>query len=193
MYFFKNWHVQKIQKCKFLGKKKTPEAQRRTELPQKKQHQFFMYIYIYIYIYIYTHIYILVYIHIYLKKSNTCLLLIYPFIQKSQKVTFSQFEFFLVTFFHIRTIFYWTPKWSVWSIGTFWTAWIWRFVTQKVGLGRKVKIDIFKNGVWKAEIDGFGTQNGVFWEVPEMQIVPKYILDSSDTIPAQFSYMKPLF
>ena len=61
-------------------------------------------------------------------------------------------------------------------------------MTQKEGLGRKVKIDIFKKGVWKSEIEDFGTQNGVFWEVPEMEIVPKYILDSSATIPARFSH-----
>ena len=36
VHFFTNGHVQKIQKCKFL-EKKPPEAQRRTELPQKKQ------------------------------------------------------------------------------------------------------------------------------------------------------------
>ena len=78
------------------------------------------------------------------------------------------------------------------SIVTFCTAWIEGFVTQKRSLGGKVKIDIFKNGVWKSEIGGFGTQNGVFWEVPEMEIVPKYILDSSATIPAQFPYVKHL-
>ena len=60
-------------------------------------------------------------------------------------------------------------------------------MTQKEGLGRKLKIDIFKNWVWKSEIDGFGTQNGVFWEVPEMEIVLKYILDYSATILARFS------
>ena len=80
---------------------------------------------------------------------------------------------------------WWILKWSLWPIQTFCTAWIEGFVTQKEGVGRNVKIDIFKNGVWKSEIGGLGTQNGVFREVSEIEIVPKYILDSSATIPAQ--------
>ena len=69
----------------------------------------------------------------------------------------------------------------------------WGICDSKSQFGTKSQIRDFQNGVWKSEIEGFGTQNGVFWDVPEMEIVPKYILDSSATIPAQFSYIKQLF
>ena len=75
------------------------------------------------------------------------------FFTEISKSDFSPKSVFLVTFFHILTIFYWKPKWSVRSIGTFCTAWIEGFVTQKEGLGGKVKMDIFKNGVWKMKFE----------------------------------------
>ena len=53
VHFFKNVHVQKIQKCHF-SEKKTPEAQRRTQPVAFKNTG----VYIYIYIYIYIHVYI---------------------------------------------------------------------------------------------------------------------------------------
>ena len=52
---------------------------------------------------------------------------------------------FLVTFYGIRSLFYRKPKWSVWSIWTYSTGWILKFVTQKVSYGRKLK-------KWKSKI-----------------------------------------
>ena len=48
--------------------------------------------------------------------------------------------YFLVTFFHVTAMFYWKPKWSVWSIWTYSTGWILNFVIQKVNFGRKLKM-----------------------------------------------------
>ena len=45
----------------------------------------------------------------------------------------------LVTLFHIRTIFCWKPKWSVWSIWTYSTGWIFKFAVQKINLMGKLK------------------------------------------------------
>ena len=50
-------------------------------------------------------------------------------------------------------------------------------MTQKQGLRRKVKIDIFKTGSEDQKSEVWGLNMGVFWEVPEMEIAPKSILD----------------
>ena len=42
----------------------------------------------------------------------------------------------------------------------------------------------------ESENKGFGAQNGVFWVVFKCKKTLKYILGSSATIPAHFSYIK---
>ena len=76
VHFFKNVHVQKIQKCHF-SEKKPPEAQRRTQ-PVAFTNTV---VYIILYMYIYTHT---------SRKSKTSLWWIYYFLKKSEKVTFCQ-------------------------------------------------------------------------------------------------------
>ena len=44
-----------------------------------------------------------------------------------------------------KSIFYRKLKWSVWSIWTYSTRWIFKFVTQKVSCWRKLKIHVFRN------------------------------------------------
>ena len=90
------------------------------------------------------------------------------FLLWSQKVTFPRFRFF-VTFYGIRSLFYRKPKRSVWSIWTYSTGWILKFMTQKVSYRRKLKIWLFK----KNENFGFGTQNGLSRLLPS----PEYILN----------------
>ena len=43
-----------------------------------------------------------------------------------------------------KSLFYRKPKWSVWSIWTYSTGWIFKFVTQKVSYRRKLKIEDFE-------------------------------------------------
>ena len=52
---------------------------------------------------------------------------------------------FLVTFFHIPAFFHRKPKWSVWSLWTYSTGCILKFVIEKVSYGRKLKIEDFEN------------------------------------------------
>ena len=49
MHFFKNMHVQKIQKCHF-SEKKPPEAQRRTQPVAFKNTGVYLYLYLYLYL-----------------------------------------------------------------------------------------------------------------------------------------------
>ena len=51
---------------------------------------------------------------------------------------------------------WWNLKWSLWSIGTFCTAWIEGFVTQKEALRRKAKIEILKKLDLKTRNRRFG-------------------------------------
>ena len=84
-------------------------------------------------------------------------------------MSFFPILFFLVTFFHIPAFFYRKPKWSVWSLWTYSTGWILKFVIEKVSYGRKLKIEDFeklKMSVWGSKIDFWGCfqdQND-FWK-----------------------------
>ena len=91
---------------------------------------------------------------------------------------------FLVAFFHIRTIFYRKPKWSVWSIWTHSTVWILKFVIQKVSFGRKLKLEVFENTK-----NQFGGPKLTFEAISKTNMISKYILDHSAVIPAQFPYI----
>ena len=65
----------------------------------------------------------------------------------------------LIEIYLSKSHFYRKPKWSVWSIWTYSTGWIFKFVTQKVSYGRKLKIDFFFE---KLEIPVLGSKID-FW------------------------------
>ena len=54
------------------------------------------------------------------------------------KMGFTTFFRFLVTFYQATAIFYRKPKWSVWSIGTFFMRWDWKLVMKKRNYWGKV-------------------------------------------------------
>ena len=95
---------------------------------------------------------------------------------------FPNFDF-LVTFFHIPACFYRKPKWSVWSLWTYYTGWILKFVIEKVSYGRKLKIEDFKK--LKKSVSGSKID---FWACFQDQNDFKNILDHSAIIPTQFPY-----
>ena len=169
--FWENGHVQKIQKCHF-SEKKPPEAQCRKR--SRKLLRILEYIYIYIY----------------LQKSNIWLPMKSLFFTEISKSDFFSKSQILIEKNKSKSKKWWNRKWSVWSIGTFCTAWIWRFVEKTVSWGGKVKSDIFENWGWGRWKWRFGGQNWVFQGRSKDENTLKYILDSSATIPAQFSYIK---
>ena len=91
MHFFKNVHVQKIQKCHF-SEKKPPEAQRGTEPAAFKNTGVYLYLHLpkKISPYIYTHIYI--YTH--LQKKQHLPLMDLPLFTEISKIHFPQIRFF---------------------------------------------------------------------------------------------------
>ena len=82
--------MSKKSRSVFFSEKKTPEAQRRTQPVAFKNTGVYLYLYLYLCLYIsYTYIYIYT-----SRKSNSCLLWIYIFLQKSQKSIFPQIRSF---------------------------------------------------------------------------------------------------
>ena len=61
---------------------------------------------------------------------------------------------------------------------------------EQIRFGGKANMDVFENGVWKSENCGFSGKTWVCWLVSKCKNTLKYILDSSATIPTQFSYIK---
>ena len=63
---------------------------------------------------------------------------------------------------------------------------------QKVNIGpREVKTEDWK--FQNVKKSSFGPQNEAFETIPKTKMISKYTPDNSDTIPAQYSYIKQLF
>ena len=99
---------------------------------------------------------------------------------------------FLVTIFHIKVKFYRKLKWSVWSIRTYSTRWIFKLMTQKVSFWGKLKIEGFEK-LKKLVLGAVEAQNGFSRSVSKTKMTSKYILDHSRPIPTQFPYIKTWF
>ena len=136
--FFKTGHVWKIQTCQFL-EKKPPEAQRQRQPGAFQKRPC---------------------LKTYLHKINW-------FSWYLEKVILFKKMLWLMEIYRSKSKFYWKPKWSVWSIWTYSTGWIFKLVTQKLSYRRKLKIEDFEKK-WKIS---FGTQNGLLRFFPR----PKWL------------------
>ena len=74
------------------------------------------------------------------------------------KKCFSPKRLWLMEIYRSKSKFYWKPKWSVWSIWTYSTGWIFKLVTQKLSFWRKLKIEEFE----KLKIQVLGSKMD-FW------------------------------